>query len=549
MVTTKSSPNLMLGSPQKDAEGKKKTLLVSVTPFGADTGTSRTATTINKKFPENRVLDIRPSIKNNVDIPVMGNKEKNQIQEKIIDMPLIQSNQLISMIGRPETLKSSSQPAQSETRASISMAEQEKDRDCQKSTTSNYNPKIIQSNYSSTNSDTIREMDSNANSNVTSRLQSRINEEKMADADLKKHTIEDESLTLESMDMYDPILVCQKSREDAGVPDGRADEDEIIEPVAHNLSSSCGLKITPLTASPISVPACPRRSFLHGETSVLDTIYPSQSSNSEPKLIDVKKVTSHNSPSYSTHKDIEEIDLERERQTTETNTTINADLSNLKKNSVSSEPEMRRRMAPKPPDTSSDDSASSIFARKPAPNIKSDCPVVREKEKRERATSCSPKFRTADKKSFNSSYSIINNQEVTDPVNSKRSISLSRYNPTPSPGPSLSGPVEEDIRKKNKPRFSLRRLLRMGGSRKDIDLIATGSFFESLENVPQTVQLKPRPEIIHPLELDGAAVEVLRYDKSIKNLNDQFNDRVDCKIDDSSRLTPNVIGLCYPIIL
>lgn len=44
-----------------------------------------------------------------------------------------------------------------------------------------------------------------------------------------------------------------------------------------------------------------------------------------------------------------------------------------------------------------------------------------------------------------------------------------------------------------------------------------GSNSSKSEEIPSTPQPKPRLEIIHPLELDGAAVQVVRNDKSNNN--------------------------------
>ena len=42
----------------------------------------------------------------------------------------------------------------------------------------------------------------------------------------------------------------------------------------------------------------------------------------------------------------------------------------------------------------------------------------------------------------------------------------------------------------------------------------TGNSSGKSDEIPSTPQPKPRLEIIHPLELDGAAVQVLRNDKT-----------------------------------
>lgn len=169
----------------------------------------------------------------------------------------------------------------------------------------------------------------------------------------------------------------------------------------------------------------------------------------------------------------------------------------------------KRRMAPKPPaaDFTAEEllpaSTSSLFARNPGANFKSDSPVVREKEKRERASSCSPKFRKAVS-DLPDPTAPLQNPTANDPT-SRRSISLSQDNLT-------SGPEVREEKKRGRPRFSLKRFLRMG-SRKDVDMVHGGGHASRIDEIPSTPQPKPRLEIIHPLELDGAAVEVVGNDR------------------------------------
>jgi hypothetical protein len=49
--------------------------------------------------------------------------------------------------------------------------------------------------------------------------------------------------------------------------------------------------------------------------------------------------------------------------------------------------------------------------------------------------------------------------------------------------------------------------------RKDVDMTG-GSNGSRSDEIPSIPQSKPRLEIIHPLELDGAAVQVLRNEKN-----------------------------------
>lgn len=196
----------------------------------------------------------------------------------------------------------------------------------------------------------------------------------------------------------------------------------------------------------------------------------------------------------------------------------------------------KRRMAPRPPAVESTEElvpVSSLFARNPGAILKSDSPVVREKEKRERSSSCSPKFRKAV-------------CDLPDPTNisakqtvetvSRRTISLSQD--------SLATEKEvreEKKRGRNRKGFSLKRFLRMG-SRKDMDIVTGQTSGARADEIPSTPQPKPRLEIIHPLELDGAAVEVVGNDRITSKIGE---DQIDsCKSDGlkAARFPPSSAG-------
>lgn len=164
----------------------------------------------------------------------------------------------------------------------------------------------------------------------------------------------------------------------------------------------------------------------------------------------------------------------------------------------------KRRMAPRPPEVTEDFlTNSSLFARNPGANLKSDSPVVREKEKRERASSCSPKFRKAVCEAPDPTGSSHSNEPSSS--SPRRTISLSQD--------SLTNVSEtREGKKRSRSRFSLKRFLRMG-SRKDVDMTSGHVSNSRVDEIPSTPQPKLRLEIIHPLELDGAAVEVVGNDR------------------------------------
>lgn len=199
----------------------------------------------------------------------------------------------------------------------------------------------------------------------------------------------------------------------------------------------------------------------------------------------------------------------------------------------------KRRMAPRPPAAESTEElvpVSSLFARNPGANLKSDSPVVREKEKRERSSSCSPKFRKAV-------------CDLPDPTNvsatkqaietvPRRTISLSQDSLTTE-----KEVREEKKRGRNRRGFSLKRFLRMG-SRKDMDMVTGQTSSARTDEIPSTPQPKPRLEIIHPLELDGAAVEVVGNDRIASRISEDQTDSCGAKNDGSraARFPPPSAG-------
>lgn len=196
----------------------------------------------------------------------------------------------------------------------------------------------------------------------------------------------------------------------------------------------------------------------------------------------------------------------------------------------------KRRMAPRPPESTEDLlPVASLFARNPGANLKSDSPVVREKEKRERSSSCSPKFRKAV-----CDLPDPTNESAKQPVESvpRRTISLSQDSLTTE-----KEVREEKKRGRNRKGFSLKRFLRMG-TRKDMDMITGQTSGAKTDEIPSTPQPKPRLEIIHPLELDGAAVEVVGNDRIIARMGEDQTDACGARNDGSrtSRFPPPIAG-------
>ncbi|XP_011296876.1 uncharacterized protein [Fopius arisanus] len=448
---------LMLGRIQKDADGNKTTLLISVTPFGGDDVSVPTA----RRPIERKRADERPVA-----------------LEKIVDMPLIASNNLMA-IKRTEASPQRVPDLEIVGTKSLPI-------------TSNSCP--LKGTYESRQGETVKDIISGCREHLQ-KVEDEAEEvvsndegisvvgEQRADAnydDLGERTVEGESEPMESTE-GSPFLD-DNSREEAGAPDGKADEDEI--------SVECsGI-----------IPNEPRRSFLHSET--LATKKPTALTTTisvEAREVPVDDALTMKGDSR-TSGNAENVAEGREEE---------CGLDNQPSGNG------KRRMAPKPPDVSVEDSSGPLFTRKPniKGNLKSDCPVVREKEKRERATSSSsPKLRKSLGPTVeDSSFSPVSPDQSPEP---RRSFSLSQQD---IPSSSVASDKLEE-KKKSKSRFSLKKLLRMGGSRKDMNLMQTGASVGAKgEDIPGTSQLKPRLEIIHPLELDGAAVEVLRHDKMGKS--------------------------------
>nr|CAD7455924.1 unnamed protein product [Timema tahoe] len=248
----------------------------------------------------------------------------------------------------------------------------------------------------------------------------------------------------------------EESRELAGEPDGRADPDEPSEPPA-----------LPRSPPPI---LDPRPSFLHG---------PMQR-REKPKIPTKPNKVLQAAGKPALHMIPSPLMLPPDPPAPDT-----ACRTPLK------------RQAPKPPPTPSptEEPLATLFTRNPSLGAvkSSSSPVSREKEKRERAASCSPKIRS-------------------DTVVSRCP------DPTPAPRSPLSVSVEclvmdstpEKKKSHSRPRFSLRKFLRLGGGSKE-EQLSGGT--RGSEAVKQEEEARPRLEIIHPLDLSGSKLEVVGCDR------------------------------------
>lgn len=147
---------------------------------------------------------------------------------------------------------------------------------------------------------------------------------------------------------------------------------------------------------------------------------------------------------------------------------------------------------------------STLYTRNPLASLKtsSNSPVVREKDKRERAI-INPKFRSLNNFTAN---------RQSAPPDKSRSIT-----PEPAPRKSLSlsqDSLNVDCDKKKK-KFSIKKFLRMGSSSKSSDTEFRKDNYGDIPTVDFSVtdpmtNVKPRLVIIHPLDINNTGVEVVK---------------------------------------
>ncbi|RZF44961.1 hypothetical protein LSTR_LSTR001922 [Laodelphax striatellus] len=261
--------------------------------------------------------------------------------------------------------------------------------------------------------------------------------------------VDDKDVTLQVMKILDSEGL---SREMAGEPDGRADSDDLNEmPPA-----------LPLTPPPIAEPH-PRTSFLHTFSKEKPKI------PAKPRVPElVASAVNKDTPSD-----------QKPTPATPTTTFIDLNLDPSKN---------MKRQAPKPPPVSPTDTPTGLFQRNPSISTNPDSPVVKEREKRERANSCSPL--------------------PTPETSPRRTLSLSHDSLAGNivEKQSYSTPEKICTKRGNKVRLTLRKILRLGSRDED------GMRVED-DHHQTPPALKPRPEIIHPLDLNKSAVQVLRNER------------------------------------
>ncbi|XP_046977142.1 uncharacterized protein LOC124543116 isoform X2 [Vanessa cardui] len=291
------------------------------------------------------------------------------------------------------------------------------------------------------------------------------------------------------------VFSAEASRELAGEPDGRADPDDASEAPA-------------LPNSPMPT-MDPRPSFLHG---MITDIMPGKPVPPEKPKLPVKPVIKQSKKSVTstqqvvmhvqTKNDEEEniikyvSDQNCETISEKSDSVYYAKPVLTKQDSDTSLSSLCKRKAPTPPLSPTEEYSSSLYQRNPNVFMKSDSPVVREMEKRERAVMSSlPKLRGSDDETKKT--------EHTPEPAPRRNISLSHDN------------LLIDEKRKGKYKFSIKKLLRIGSSKdldkKELSVATVTKLSPKTEEIYDlTPKPKPRLVIIHPLDINGSTVEVVK---------------------------------------
>ncbi|XP_050678775.1 uncharacterized protein LOC126975037 isoform X2 [Leptidea sinapis] len=292
------------------------------------------------------------------------------------------------------------------------------------------------------------------------------------------------------------IFSAEASRELAGEPDGRADPDETSEAPA-------------LPKSPVPT-MDPRPSFLHG---IINDIMPSKPIVPEKPKLPAKPVIkqttkkditiSHQNMTQSSQNDEEKafryMSKEKTNEVCEekSDSIYYAKPVLTKQDSDTSLNSLCKRKAPTPPLSPTEEFSNNIYQRNPNGFMKSDSPVVREMEKRERAVMSSPP------KQKHANDTDSNKSDIVPEPAPRRNISLSHDN------------LLLDDKRKGKLKFSLKKLLRIGSS-KDLDKkeMSIATVTKVISRTEEIYDLTPKPKprlvIIHPLDINGSSVEVVK---------------------------------------
>lgn len=311
--------------------------------------------------------------------------------------------------------------------------------------------------------------------------------------------------------MENDVFSVQASRELAGEPDGRADPDEPMEAPA-------------LPKSPMPTMDA-RPSFLHGiilDSPINKPVVPEKPKLPVKPLTVIKQSTTKKNFNFSNHQQVI-MQLHQTMPTFPINSKLDDKvlvMSEEQNNEITevqdkteaiyyakpvltkqdSDTSLNKRKAPIPPSSPTiEDYSNNMYQRNPAALMKSDSPVIREKEKRERAITNIPgqKNKVTDE-SFDQGISNITPEPAP-----RRNISLSHDN------------LLLDEKRNKKLKFSIKKLLRIGSSKdldkKDLSIATVSKVSCKTEEIYDlTPKPKPRLVIIHPLDINGSNVEVVK---------------------------------------
>ncbi|XP_045485379.1 uncharacterized protein LOC110999686 isoform X2 [Pieris rapae] len=580
----KSYTSLMLGKVQKDSDGKKKTLMVSVTPFGQDNNSPSVKTHVRKPavisgtdppteestknnyktniilstyIKESETIIAAEGVKSTDSILCTEKSLLEEISETLQQNRMSGSDMSFSQMGNKPTVveekvKESMQDEcerkdSNETKKNgiVRKSPLPKTQERPKVNLSRSEFKFCKINIESSNVDSaVSTLNSTPNNSFTSDDES-FSARTDSDNDDSGHFSEphkcEETVKIKVFNESDknikmspigqsrkvdgqahsgystfqnpiidmpPIIPKQEvifsaeaSRELAGEPDGRADPDESTEAPA-------------LPKSPIPT-MDPRPSFLHG---MITDIMPSKPVLPEKPKLPVKPVIKQTSKknNTATQNVMQTTKTDNEKVTRHANEEKNNELCEdrsdtiyyakpvlTKQDSDTSLNSLCKRKAPTPPLTPNEEFSNNIYQRNPNGFMKSDSPVVREMEKRERAVmSSSPKQRQSNEPE-------ISKTDVPEPA-PRRNISLSHDN------------LLLDEKRKGKLKFSIKKLLRIGSS-KDLDKkeLSVASVTKVTSKTEEIYDLTPKPKprlvIIHPLDINGSNVEVVKSNCEISD--------------------------------
>ncbi|KAF5273047.1 hypothetical protein FQR65_LT04789 [Abscondita terminalis] len=522
----KSYTHLKLGTPQIDSEGRKQTLMVSVTPFGQDMKKSIKAISQipiakNKDIPtDNKIILTSYTIKNEDNLI----KEEKSLLEEISET-LEKSKTPIQIMSRKK--------AQKEIILTVSKVDSEKNREVEKNKDAKFNKSNIPERKNGLSRATVIKRDQekpviyqtsvakielcNKNvklsNDVPNKTQNPVaNCEEIKNVENTESTLETVHSNIENTTKDDSVVcleepisnkdncdetnshssedysktedsltesACEKeesmnftdstsddsippeSREQAGEPDGHADPDGNGEPPA-----------LPTTPPPMLET---RSSFLHGAGTLKD--------KPKPPLKPISAIMARKPF-------ITPIQPQLPTLTTfmvEPKVTFEDDALKLDPYNTDLGRSANKRKAPKPP--AFEDPGIS-YPRHSIPGLGTSSCTLREVSQNDRALSCSPKL----------TFEINNNPNGPMNGTPRKLLSLSTDS-LPAIG------LEEKKKEKSKGRFSLKKFLRMS-SNKDLSKVRLDSpKYEEVKYLePQT---RPRLVIVHPLELNGAKVEVV----------------------------------------